>query len=605
MKELLKIILGGFLFLLSFLLSKTILYYLTLGIAYILLAYPIWIETLKNIKSFTFFDEKFLMIIATVGAFVIGEYPEAVAVMLFYQIGEYLGDKASENTKDAITKLMDLRSDVVHLKQNGELVTLPTEQIKINDIIVVKPGERIPLDGVVVTGESHIDTSSMTGESVLRSVKPNDSIMSGCVNKEGILEIKVTSLYQESTVCKILKLMEEASETKTSREKFITKFASYYTPIVVVAALFITIIPLIFAQPFAPWFYRSLVFLVISCPCALVVSIPLSFFSGIGSCSKKGILIKNSATLENLDQIKTIVFDKTGTLTQGNFEVKKVIPEERKEEILFHASLAEANSNHPIAMAIQNAYQLSISLDTIQEYQEISGKGIRVIYNNQSILVGSDLMLEEEKIKHPKYEEIGTIIYVACNHEYLGTIVIQDSIKESAEQLIPRLKQNGIEKTVMLSGDNEKTVKEVGQKLGLDSYYANLLPTDKVELVKYEQKENRVLFVGDGMNDAPVLMTSDIGVSMGGIGSDAAIEASDIVIMNDDPSLLLTAFQIAKKTKFIVKSNIVFAISIKILIMFLGILGISSMWSAVFADVGVTILTILNALRIFKVRKAQ
>ncbi len=605
MKELLKIILGGILFLLSFLLSKTILYYLTLGIAYILLAYPIWIETLKNIKSFTFFDEKFLMIIATVGAFVIGEYPEAVAVMLFYQIGEYLGDKASENTKDAITKLMDLRSDVVHLKQNGKLVTCPTEQIKINDIIVVKPGERIPLDGVVATGESHIDTSSMTGESVLRSVKPNDSIMSGCVNKEGILEIKVTSLYQESTVCKILKLMEEASETKTSREKFITKFASYYTPIVVVAALLITIIPLIFGQPFAPWFYRSLVFLVISCPCALVVSIPLSFFSGIGSCSKKGILIKNSATLENLDQIKTIVFDKTGTLTQGNFEVKKVIPEEKKEEILFHAALAEANSNHPIAMAIQNAYQLSISLDTIQEYQEISGKGIKVTYNNQSILVGSDLMLEEEKIKHPKYEEIGTIIYVACNHEYLGTIVIQDSIKESAEQLIPRLKQNGIEKTVMLSGDNEKTVKEVGQKLGLDSYYANLLPTDKVELVKYEQKENRVLFVGDGMNDAPVLMTSDIGVSMGGIGSDAAIEASDIVIMNDDPSLLLTAFQIAKKTKFIVKSNIVFAISIKILIMFLGILGISSMWGAVFADVGVTILTILNALRIFKVRKAQ
>ena len=602
MKQLLRIILGGLLFLISFLLSHNTFYYVVLGADYFVLAYPIWIETCKNIKSFSFFDEKFLMVVATVGAIGIGEYPEAVAVMLFYQIGEYLGDKASENTKDAITKLMDLRSDTAHVKQNGTLTTIPIEQVKLNDVIVVKPGERIPLDGRVVTGESHIDTSSMTGESVLKNVKPNDSIMSGCVNKEGVLEIEVKSLYQESTVCKILKLMEEASETKTSKEKFITKFASYYTPIVVTISLLITIIPLFFQQPIAPWFYKSLVFLVVSCPCALVVSIPLSFFSGIGSCSKNGILIKNSATLENLDQVKTIMFDKTGTLTQGNFVVTKVFPEEKREEILQMAAIAEENSNHPIANAIKAFAKPSINLEALQDYKEISGKGIQVTYQNQTILVGSDAYLEEQKIEHPKYQGSGTILYVARNQEYLGTIVIQDEIKKSTYQLIPALKKIGIQSTIMLSGDNETTVREVGKTLGLDSSYANLLPTDKVEIVKEMKKDSTVLFVGDGMNDAPVLMTADIGVSMGGIGSDAAIEASDMVIMNDDPSLLLTAFQIAKKTKAIVKINIVLAITVKILVMFLGILGISSMWSAVFADVGVTVLTILNALRIFKIK---
>ncbi len=601
-KELFKIILGGLFFLLSFFLTNNIFYYIVLGIAYFVLAYPIWIETLKNIKSFTFFDEKFLMVVATIGAFGIGEYPEAVAVMLFYQIGEYLGEKASENTKDAITKLMDLRSDAVHLKQEKTLTTIPIEQVKRNDVIVVKPGERIPLDGIIIMGESHIDTSSMTGESSLKSVQPKDSIMSGCVNKEGVLEIQVTSLYQESTVCRILKLMEEASETKTTQERFITKFAIYYTPIVVIIALLITIAPLCFGKPIAPWLYKSLVFLVVSCPCALVVSIPLSFFSGIGSCSKKGILIKNSGTLENLDQVKTIMFDKTGTLTKGNFVVTKVFPEENKEETLKMAAIAETNSNHPIANAIKKAIPLQINVEELQNDKEISGKGIEVTYQNQMILVGSDLLFEEEKIEHPKYQESGTILYVACNQEYIGTIVIQDEIKSPAYHLIPALKKIGIQSTIMLSGDNEITVKEVGKTLGLDSSYANLLPTDKVEIVKEMKKTSTVLFVGDGMNDAPVLMTADIGVSMGGIGSDAAIEASDMVIMNDDPSLLLTAFQISKKTKAIVKVNIVFAIAVKILVMFFGILGISSMWSAVFADVGVTVLTILNALRIFKIK---
>lgn len=602
MKELFKIVVGGFLFLLSFFLPKNNLHHFLLLISYILLAYSIWIDVIKNIPQFKIFDEKFLMVIATIGAFAIQEYPEAVAVILFYQIGEYLGDRASENTKDAITKLMDLRSDVVHIKKEDIITTIATEQVRINDMIVVKPGEKIPLDGVVTLGTSHLDTSSMTGESTLKAVKETDTVMSGCVNKEGILEIRVTSPYQESTVTKIIEMMEQVSETKTNQEKLITKFASYYTPIVVIIAILITVIPLLFHQPFTPWFYKSLVFLVISCPCALVVSIPLGFFCGIGAASKKGILIKNSLTLENLDQIQTVIFDKTGTLTKGEFEVQSVIPKERKEEILFLASIAESNSNHPIAKAIQNAYQKSMPFNTIKDLKEIPGKGIQVIYEGNEIIVGSQSLMEDYSIEYSKESMTGTLIHVACNREYIGNIVIQDTIKETAYQLVPKLKQKGIQKTVMLSGDNETTVMEVGHKLGLDECYANLLPIDKVELVKLEQKTNHVLFVGDGMNDAPVLMASDIGVSMGGIGSDAAIEASDIVIMNDDPSLLLTAFQIAKKTKTIVKINIVFALAIKMVIMFLGIIGISSMWAAVFADVGVTFLTILNALRILQVK---
>lgn len=601
MKEIYKIGIGGILFFISFFLPQNTIYHIVLIIAYILLAYPIWIDTIKNIPKFQIFDEKFLMVIATVGAFIIKEYPEAVAVILFYQIGEYLSDLATDNTKDAVTKLMDLRSDVAHLKKKEELVTVPTEQIKVNDIIVVKPGERIPLDGVILSGNSHLDTSSMTGESALKKAEPNDSVISGCINKEGILEIKVTSSYQESTVAKIIQLMERMSETKTNQEKFITKFANYYTPIVVILAFLITIIPVLFHQPFATWFYKSLVFLVISCPCALVVSIPLGFFSGIGASSKKGILIKNTLTLENLDQVKTVVFDKTGTLTKGKFEVAKVIPEEKKEEILHLAAIAERNSNHPIALSIQNAYTGPIS-ETIESYQEIAGKGVCATINNQSILVGSRVWMMENHMECPELDDIGTVVHVACEKKYIGAIIIQDTIKESAHDLIPKLKELGIQKTILLSGDNERTVKEVGTKLQLDESYANLLPADKVELVRQEQNVNKVLFVGDGMNDAPVLMTADIGVSMGGVGSDAAIEASDIVIMNDDPSLLYTALKISKQTKKIVKCNIIFALTVKILVMFLGILGISSMWSAVFADVGVTVLTILNAIRIFKIK---
>ncbi len=601
MKTIYKIGMGGFLFLVSFFLPKNAIYPIVLILAYSLLAYPIWIDVIKNIPKFKILDEKFLMVIATLGAFIIKEYPEAVAVILFYQIGEYLSDFATDQTKDAIGKLMDLRSDVAHLKRKNGVFTIPIEEIKVNDIIIVKPGEKIPLDGIILSGNSHLDTSSMTGESILKTVKPNDVVISGCLNKEGILEIKVTTLYQESTVSKILRLMEQSGETKTQQEKFITKFANYYTPIVVIFAMLLTVIPVIFHQPFSIWFYKSLLFLVISCPCALVVSIPIGFFSGIGVSSKKGILIKNTLSLENLDQMNTVVFDKTGTLTKGKFEVSKIIPKERKEEILRLAALAESNSNHPIALSIQKAYSKPLT-DTIESYQEIVGKGIEVIIRDKKIHVGSKTFMQENNIVCSKLDTLGTIVYVACNHEYIGAIIIEDTIKETAYGLIDHLKEVGIQKAILLSGDHERTVKEVGMKLHMDEVYANLLPTDKVELVKAEQETNKIIFVGDGMNDAPVLMKADIGVSMGGIGSDVAIEASDIVIMNDDPSLLLTAIQIAKQTKKIVKCNIIFALTVKILILFLGLIGISSMWGAVFADVGVTVLTILNALRIFQIK---
>ena len=602
-KEIIKFGVCGVLFVMSFFIPQNIIYYGILILLYILLSYNIWLDVLGNLKEFKFMDEKFLMIIATVGAIAIKEYPEAIAVMLFYQIGEYLGDRASENTKAAVTKLMDLRSDTAHVKIDGEIKTIEASLVKQNDMIVVNPGERIPLDGIVSTGTSSLDTSSMTGESVLRSVKVGDTVMSGCVNQEGVLEIKVTSDYQNSTVSKMIALMEQASESKSKQEKFITKFAKYYTPVVVGIACLLTIIPLCLGKPFSDWFYKSLVFLVISCPCALVVSIPLGFFSGIGIASKKGILIKKSVALENLDQINTVIFDKTGTLTKGNFEVQKVIPlYYTKEEVLKYAAIAESHSNHPIAKAIKNAYATPISEEEISDLKEIAGKGIQTTYQEKEILVGNETLFDEWNIDYPKIEWVGTTILVALNHEYIGTIVIADEIKPNTTTLVERLKQNGIIKVIMLSGDNEKTVKKVGEHIHIDSCYANLLPTDKVEIVKEIKKTSKIAFVGDGMNDAPVLMCADIGISMGGIGSDAAIEASDIVIMNDDPNLLISAIQIAKKTKKIVKMNMIFAITVKLAIMILGIFGIASMWLAVFADVGVTLLTILNALRIFKIK---
>ncbi len=601
-KEIIRWIGISLLFLLTFFIPKNMIYYGIFILLYLILSYDIWLDVLKNIKKHQFMDEKFLMIIATVGAIAIQEYPEAIAVVLFYQIGEYLSDKATDYTKNAIGKLMNLKVETVHIKINGTIKTVPIEQVKCGDTIVVNPGERIPLDGVVISGTSSVDTSSMTGESLPHTVGIHDTVMSGCVNQEGVLEIETQVDYTNSTVAKVLSLMEEASNHQTSHEKFITKFAKYYTPIVVGMACLITIIPFLLGKPFTYWFYKSLVFLVISCPCALVVSIPLGFVSGIGIAGKKGILIKKNMVLENLDQIDTVIFDKTGTLTKGNFSVQQVIPfSSTKEEVLNYAANAESHSNHPIAKAIRNACKTNPTME-IENIKEIAGKGIEASYQNKTLLVGNESLLEENKISYSHIDAMGTIVYVAFDHNYMGAIVIADELKPNIKNLVRKLKQYGIEHVIMLSGDNEKNVSKVGKYLHMDNCYASLLPTDKVEIVNALKQTFHTMFVGDGMNDAPVLISAEIGVSMGNIGSDAAIEASDIVLMNDDPNLLLTTFQIAKKTKHIVKMNMALAITAKILIMILGILGIASMWLAVFADVGVMILTILNTIRIFYIK---
>lgn len=600
-KEIIKFVSCILLFLITFFIPKNELYFIILLLLYFVLSYDIWLAVFKNIKTLKFMDEKFLMIVATVGAFAIHEYPEAVAVVLFYQIGEFLSDKATNTTKEEIKKLMDLKIDVAHVKKNGKMDTVLLEQVQCNDIIIVNPGEKIPLDGIIISGKSRLDTSSMTGESMLRTVEKNDIVMSGCINQDGVIEIKTTTDYKNSTVSKVMALMEEASKYQSSQEKFITKFAKYYTPIVVAISIMITIIPLCFGGTFNEFFYKSLVFLVISCPCALVVSIPLGFFSGIGVCGKKGILIKKSVVLENLDQIDTVIFDKTGTLTKGDFKIQKILPYHTTEEdVLKYAVLAESHSNHPIAKAIQNV-QLK-KIDEIQHMKEVAGKGIETVYQDKTILVGNELLMEEHHIVYPKIDEMGTVIYVTFDHRYMGAIVIGDTLKPNIKRLVHKLKQNGVDHVIMLSGDNEKTVSQVGKYLHMDNCYANLLPNDKVEIVKTLNQTFHTMFIGDGINDAPVLMCSNIGVSMGGIGSDAAIEASDIVIMNDNPNLIITALQIAKKTKQIVKMNMGISIFAKVMIMILGLLGMVSMWLAVFADVGIMLLTILNTLRIFTIK---
>ncbi len=600
-KEIIKFVSCILLFLITFFIPKNELYFIILLLLYFVLSYDIWLAVFKNIKTLKFMDEKFLMIVATVGAFAIHEYPEAVAVVLFYQIGEFLSDKATNTTKEEIKKLMDLKIEVAHVKKNGKMDTVLLEQVQCNDIIIVNPGEKIPLDGIIISGKSRLDTSSMTGESMLRTVEKNDIVMSGCINQDGVIEIKTTTNYKNSTVSKVMALMEEASKYQSSQEKFITKFAKYYTPIVVAISIMITIIPLCFGETFNEFFYKSLVFLVISCPCALVVSIPLGFFSGIGVCGKKGILIKKSVVLENLDQIDTVIFDKTGTLTKGDFKIQKILPYHTTEEdVLKYAVLAESHSNHPIAKAIQNV-QLK-KIDEIQHMKEVAGKGIEAVYQDKTILVGNELLMEEHHIVYPKIDEMGTVIYVTFDHRYMGAIVIGDTLKPNIKRLVHKLKQNGVDHVIMLSGDNEKTVSQVGKYLHMDNCYANLLPNDKVEIVKTLNQTFHTMFIGDGINDAPVLMCSNIGVSMGGIGSDAAIEASDIVIMNDDPNLIITALQIAKKTKQIVKMNMGISIFAKVMIMILGLLGMVSMWLAVFADVGIMLLTILNTLRIFTIK---
>ena len=567
-----------------------------LVISYVFISKEVYFNAFKNIKEGKIFDENFLMIIATLGAFYIGEYPEAVLVMLLFSIGEYLSDIAVDNSKKAIVELMDLRSDKINLKDIG---VTDVSNAKVGDIFVVSPGEKVALDGIVIKGESHLDTSSLTGETVPRAVYKNSEVLSGTINLEGVLEVKATKTFETSTASKIIEILEKSEEKKTKTEKFITRFSKVYTPIVVLLAILIIIIPTILGGNFNTWLYRALEMLVISCPCALVISVPLGYFSGIGKCSKEGILVKGSNILDDLVNIDTIIFDKTGTITEGVFEVTKIFSVNNKDaEILKLAAEAEANSIHPIALSIKKAYGKEIK-SKITNAKEISGAGISCIIGKDNILVGNKKLLKYNKIDVEENKELGTIVYVAKNKKLLGYIVISDKIKTNAKESLDKLRSDGISNLVMLSGDAEEVVNIISKKLNLDKAYGNLLPQDKVKILEEYKMKNKTAFVGDGINDAPVIKCADVGIAMGGIGSDATIEASDIVLMKDDLSNLADAIKISKITKKIVLSNIIFAIMFKIIMLVLAILGITPIWLAVFADVGVTIISVFNSLRIF------
>ena len=587
---------------------STILKCTVLGMAYLIAGYDIIFKALKNIIKGQVFDENFLMGIATLGAIGIKEYPEAVMVMVLYQIGEYLQDKAVEKSQNSITELMDIRPDYANIEKNGDLTKISPYEVKIGDTIIVKTGEKIPLDGIIIDGTATLDTSALTGESRPREVKIGDEAISGCINTNGLLKIRVTKEYGQSTVSKILDLVENASSKKTKTENFITKFAKIYTPVVVLAALFLAILPpFIFGSNFSIWINRALTFLVISCPCALVISVPLGFFAGIGGASKCGILVKGSSYLELLSKPETIVFDKTGTLTQGCFKVVKIVQQEdtTKEELLELTAYAESYSNHPIALSIKKAYDKNIDKNRISEISEIAGNGVRAEINGCSILVGNENLLKNHNISYQKANETGTIVYTAKNSKFLGYIVISDKLKEDAQKAIIELKKLKLQ-TVMLTGDTEESGLAVAKELNIDKAYTQLLPIDKVDkiedIIEQKTKNKSVIFVGDGINDAPVLTRADVGIAMGGLGSDAAIEAADVVIMDDKPTKVATAIKIAKQTLTIVKENIAFALGIKVLFLILGAFGFVTMWGAVFADVGVTLIAVLNSLRALKIK---
>lgn len=579
-------------------------------IAYLIVGLEIVRKALRNIIRGKVFDENFLMTVATIGAFGIGEFPEAVAVMLFYQIGELFQSYAVDKSRKSISTLMNIRPDFANVDRNGNIEKVDPDDVKIGEIILVKPGEKIPLDGYVIEGSSTLDTKALTGESLPREIKEGEDVLSGVINLNGVIKIKVTKEYGESTVSKILDLVENASSKKSKSENFITKFARYYTPIVVIIAVFLAILPPLIIKDamFSDWLYRALSFLVVSCPCALVISIPLSFFGGIGGASRIGILIKGSNYLEQLSNTEIIVFDKTGTLTEGVFEVQKVNSiDMSEEELLKITAYSENYSNHPIALSVKKAYGKEIDEDEILETQELSGLGVIAKINGQEILVGNEKLMIENQINFTKCNDIGTILHVAIDKKYVGYIVIADKIKEDAKSTIKNLKKNNIKQTIMLTGDRKNVGESVANELGIDKVYAELLPDGKVRQVESFFKETtekgKLAFVGDGINDAPVLAISDIGIAMGGLGSDAAIEAADIVLMTDEPSKIVNAIQISKKTMRIVKENIIFAISIKVLVLILSAFGVSTMWEAVFADVGVSIIAIINALRVLKVKK--
>ncbi len=578
-------------------------------ISYIIVGGDVVKKAVKNIFKGQVFDENFLMSIATIGAFFIGEYPEGVAVMLFYQVGELFQSYAVGKSRKSIASLMDIRPDYANVKKGDELVRTDPDEVQIGDIIVIKAGEKIPLDGKVIEGSSMIDTSALTGESVPREVEVGSDILSGCININGVITAEVTKEYGESTVSKILDLVENASSKKSNSEQFITKFARYYTPVVVIIAAFLAIIPplVIDGATFSDWIYRALAFLVVSCPCALVISIPLSFFGGIGGASKKGILVKGSNYLEALAQTEIVVFDKTGTLTKGVFNVQEIHPEGvSKEELLELTAYVESYSNHPISLSLKRAYGKEIDNGRISDVEEISGHGVIATVDGKKVMAGNIKLMKMMNIPYFKGELIGTVVHVAVNNQYIGYIVIADEVKPDSAQAIKELKAANIKQTVMLTGDNKSVGSKVAKELGLDKVYAELLPADKVEKLEelFSQKstKGKLAFVGDGINDAPVLARADIGIAMGGLGSDAAIEAADIVIMTDEPSKIATAMKISKKTLKIANQNIVFAIGIKVIVLILSALGITTMWAAIFADVGVTIIAVLNSFRALNVK---
>lgn len=571
-------------------------------ISYIIVGGDIVKKAIRNISRGKVFDENFLMSIATIGAFLIGEYPEGVAVMLFYQVGELFQSYAVDKSRRSISNLMDIRPDYANLKKGDDIVKVDPDEVKVGDIIVIKAGEKVPLDGKIIEGSSMLDTIALTGESVPREAGVGSDILSGCININGVITVEVAKEFEESTVSKILDLVENASSKKSNSEQFITKFARYYTPVVVIIAAILAIVPpLIIAEAtFSDWIYRALSFLVVSCPCALVISIPLSFFGGIGGASRKGVLVKGSNYLEALAKTEIVVFDKTGTLTKGVFNVQEIHSEGvSKEELLELTAYAESYSNHPISLSLKNAYGKEIDNGRITDVEEISGHGIIATVDGNKVIAGNIKLMKKMKISYFEGEVIGTVVHVAINDKYAGYIVIADELKKDSAQAIKVLKEADIKKTVMLTGDNKHIASKVAKELGIDKVYAELLPADKVEKLEelFSQKSNKgkLAFVGDGINDAPVLARADIGIAMGGLGSDAAIEAADVVIMTDEPSKISTAMKISKKTLKIAYQNIAFAIGIKVIVLILSALGITTMWAAIFADVGVTIIAILNA----------
>ena len=579
--------------------NKIVLFVIYL-VPYLVIGYDIVYKAARNISHGQVFDENFLMMIATFGAFGVGEYSEAVAVMLFYQVGELFQGYAVGKSRQSISDMMDICPEYANIEEDGVLKQVDPDDVEVGSIIVVKPGERIPLDGIVVEGESLIDTAALTGESVPRSAKAGDEIISGCVNGSGTLKVKTTKEFDDSTVAKILELVENASSKKAKVENFITRFAKYYTPVVTIGAVILAILPpLIIGGGWAEWIQRACIFLVISCPCALVISVPLGFFGGIGAASKIGVLVKGSNYLEAVAEMTTIVFDKTGTLTKGEFKVTDVITENgSKEELIELAALGEGYSNHPIANSIREAYGKELDLNRVTNTEEIAGHGIKAVIDGKTVLLGNEKLMKSESIFYTSCKSMGTVVYVACNGVFEGAVVISDTIKDGAKEAIRDMKQVGVRHTVMLTGDRREAAETVAQTLGIDEVHAELLPGGKVEqveaLLKAEKEKERLAFVGDGINDAPVLTRADIGIAMGSMGSDAAIEAADIVLMDDDVTKIASVVKIARKTLRIVKQNIVFALAIKALVLILGALGMANMWEAVFADVGVSVIAILN-----------